>query len=277
MRLLGFGHFTLYDNGSEDNTRQVLQPFVDRGWVTLIDWPTLPGEDMWGPQGRHLEDCLRESATFEDDSVWRGAFDVDEFVAVVGLTLSPKPFLGQAPFALHHYLNLLEDAECGGIIMDRVEYAADFVSPPPGGLVITDIVQRRVSTAWPAIVGKPLVFADGFARLEGGLNFTTKQGFRPCLSDRTEWDQVVSHPRVYEPIRLHHYVVRSYEECLLKISADYNSKTKWTWRTEAGQAFCNQSMPWTPEYEELKWVEDAVLVGALFPEVISQLLPHFKD
>ena len=38
---VGIEHFYLYDNNSNDGTRRVLQPYIDRGLVTLVVWPFL--------------------------------------------------------------------------------------------------------------------------------------------------------------------------------------------------------------------------------------------
>lgn len=37
--LIGIEHFYLYNNNSTDNYEEVLKPYIDKGLVTLIDWP----------------------------------------------------------------------------------------------------------------------------------------------------------------------------------------------------------------------------------------------
>src|SRR5262252_6459462 len=37
--LEGVEHVLLYDNSSTDNSHEVLQPWIDAGFVELIDWP----------------------------------------------------------------------------------------------------------------------------------------------------------------------------------------------------------------------------------------------
>ena len=51
-RLIGVDHFYLYNNGSTDDFKRVLNPYVRKGVVTLVNWPTIcPDEeencDMW--------------------------------------------------------------------------------------------------------------------------------------------------------------------------------------------------------------------------------------
>src|SRR5690348_12303001 len=37
--LEGIEHVLLYDNNSTDNTREVLQPWIDAGFAEVYDWP----------------------------------------------------------------------------------------------------------------------------------------------------------------------------------------------------------------------------------------------
>lgn len=38
-RIVGVSHVTLYNNSSDDNTMEILDPFVCSGFVDVIDWP----------------------------------------------------------------------------------------------------------------------------------------------------------------------------------------------------------------------------------------------
>jgi hypothetical protein len=38
-RLMGVEHFYIYDNGSTDNTPEILEPYVRTGLVTATAWP----------------------------------------------------------------------------------------------------------------------------------------------------------------------------------------------------------------------------------------------
>src|SRR4029077_12293973 len=37
--LIGVDHFYLYNNGSTDESASILEPYIQKGVVTLIDWP----------------------------------------------------------------------------------------------------------------------------------------------------------------------------------------------------------------------------------------------
>jgi hypothetical protein len=70
-RGVGVGHFYLYDNGSTDDFRAVLAPWIDAGAVTLFDWP---GTARQVPAYNH---CIRH---FRDEARWIAFIDIDEFL-----------------------------------------------------------------------------------------------------------------------------------------------------------------------------------------------------
>ena len=42
--MIGFDHLYLYNNFSSDNYKEVLQPYIDKNAVTLIEWPVKYGQ-----------------------------------------------------------------------------------------------------------------------------------------------------------------------------------------------------------------------------------------
>lgn len=94
-RAAGVDHFFLYNNFSNDDYLNVLEPWVSQGLVTLIDWPRTPAS----PDAE--EDCIRRAA---GNFSWVGFIDTDEFV-VVGDGRSIGEFLdgfeGKPAVALH--------------------------------------------------------------------------------------------------------------------------------------------------------------------------------
>lgn len=69
-QLIGFKHFYLYNNNSTDNYSEVLQPFIDEGVVTLIDWPQIPGQ---------LSSYTHWYENFRYECNWVSFLDCDEF------------------------------------------------------------------------------------------------------------------------------------------------------------------------------------------------------
>lgn len=69
--IIGIDHFYLYNNFSSDNYLEVLRPYIDKGVVTLIDWPVENG------QLSAYRDCI---ANYSEENNWIGFIDLDEFV-----------------------------------------------------------------------------------------------------------------------------------------------------------------------------------------------------
>lgn len=72
--IVGFEHFYLYNNFSSDNYQKVLKPYIEKGIVTLIDWPYQYG------QMAAYNDCIKR---FQEESNWIAFMDLDEFAVPV--------------------------------------------------------------------------------------------------------------------------------------------------------------------------------------------------
>jgi hypothetical protein len=83
---VGVDHFFLYNNESDDDFLSVLRPWIDRGMVTLVDWP---GQAV---QMSAYNDCLRRARY---RSRWIAFIDIDEYL------FSPSSF--RLPDALREY------------------------------------------------------------------------------------------------------------------------------------------------------------------------------
>jgi hypothetical protein len=68
---VGVDHFYLYNNDSDDDYMAVLRPWIDKGMVTLKNWP---GK---GVQRSAYDDCLR---TARYQSRWIAFIDLDEYL-----------------------------------------------------------------------------------------------------------------------------------------------------------------------------------------------------
>lgn len=69
--IVGIDHFYMYNNNSDDEFRSVLNPYIESGLVTLIEWPY----DQ--KQMECYQDCIER---FSSESNWIGFIDIDEFI-----------------------------------------------------------------------------------------------------------------------------------------------------------------------------------------------------
>lgn len=93
-KMIGVDHFYLYNNMSTDDYQSVLDPYIEEGIVTLIDWNVPHGQisAYW--------DCVRR---IRGESRWVGFIDLDEFVV---------PRKGK----IYDYLKLY-DYRCGAVLI----------------------------------------------------------------------------------------------------------------------------------------------------------------
>lgn len=67
---VGIDHFYLYNNNSADNFKDILQPYIGKGLVTLVDWPY---EHSQFKAYKHCYENCRH------DTNWLSFLDADEF------------------------------------------------------------------------------------------------------------------------------------------------------------------------------------------------------
>ena len=71
--LIGVEHFYLYNNFSEDNYQDILAPYIEKGQVTLTEWPVQFG------QLPAYKDCFQKA---KDETRWIAYIDLDEFICL---------------------------------------------------------------------------------------------------------------------------------------------------------------------------------------------------
>ena len=68
--MIGVEHFYLYNNNSEDNYQEVLLPYINRGLVTLVDWPYDQAQ---------IKAYQNFYETYRHETQWVSFLDIDEF------------------------------------------------------------------------------------------------------------------------------------------------------------------------------------------------------
>jgi hypothetical protein len=190
-RLVGVEHFFLYDNGSADDHRAALAPYLDRGLVTLHDWPRVPG------QLHAYRHCLE---SHEANSRWIAFLDLDEFL------FSPTGRL---------LTSVLPDYErWPGIVVNWATYGSSGHRTRPAGLVIESYRHRAGGEHRIARYVKSIV-DPGFAESTVSPHwFEYREGF--AVDENFErWDGAVNKvaDRVsFSRLRVNHYWTKSDEE-----------------------------------------------------------------
>lgn len=206
-RLVGCDHIYLYDNGSSDNTADVLRPFVAEGFVTLMPWPE------FFPWGLHANIDSREAAfahaicSFGARCRWMMFIDVDEFVFPARANDLKEP------------LSAYEDLPAVALPWHMFGHSGHVSKPD--GLVTENYTMRASVPVTEPLLAKYKSVADPvrirmarhhrFIVDEGRITYTQS---RKVLKD-PDWGFL--EPDSADPIILNHYYTRSVEQFERKI------------------------------------------------------------
>jgi hypothetical protein len=198
-RLVGVERFFLYDNGSTDDHRDVLAPYVGEGTVTVQDWaqPFMREDGRTIASTGAFEHCV---GAHREDARWIAFLDVDEFLF--------SPTGAPLPEVLREY------EQFPGVVVNRAEFGPSGHQTKPSGLVIESYVQRRRVRPDDEISHKSVVDPGRVQRCLGPHSFVYDDGLS-VNEDRRPVDMArsVSRSRVtWSRLRAHHYWSRSEEE-----------------------------------------------------------------
>lgn len=190
---LGVDKFYIYDNESTDNTKQVLQPYIESG---IVEYQYFPGRRR---QLAAYDDCF-ERHRFE--TRWIAVIDIDEFIV-------PKTD-DSIPQFLHHVEG------CAAVEINWLVYGSSGARTKTGGDVMQrfrkhSLPEHRLNTHVKSIVDPRqvccMIGCHEAARISGYTVDSHGCAVRNCFRDRIPQHDV---------IRINHYAVKSYEEFMEK-------------------------------------------------------------
>ena len=198
-RLVGVERFFLYDNGSTDNHRDVLAPYVGEGIVTVHDWAR-PFMERSGRPSALTAAFEHSVGAHREDARWIAFIDIDEFLF--------SPTGAPLPEVLREY------EQFPGVVVNRAEFGPSGHQTKPAGLVIESYVQRRGVRPDEETSHKSIVDPSRVQRCLGPHSFVYHDGL-PVNEDRRPVDMARSlsrSPVTWSRLRAHHYWSRSEEE-----------------------------------------------------------------
>ena len=213
-RLVGVERFFLYDNGSADDHREVLVPYVDAGIVVVHDWP-MPFVGRRGSGGalqRAFDHCL---AAHRGHCRWIAFLDIDEFLfSPTGASLSEL---------------LREYEEYAAVCVSRAEFGTSGHRTRPAGLVIDNFVHRRPVRPDDHVPVKSIVDPRRTVLSRGPHTFDHRQG-SAVDENRRPVDQLDGYglkPVSWARFRIHHYGSKSEEEAERKAQQWRSAISVW--------------------------------------------------
>ncbi len=187
---VGATHFYLYNNFSTDNFRDVLAPWIERGIVTLIEWPVPVG------QLPAYRDCLKRARW---DCRWIAFIDIDEFLF--------SPARTDVRVVLRNY------ADLPGVEVWQLFFGSGgHVSRP--ALPVTEAYLKRaptgVKTTVKTIANPRMVYKVGVHQCKYWQGEALDGARRRVVNAEIG--------AVLEPLRINHYWSRSIEDLRTKIA-----------------------------------------------------------
>lgn len=193
-KMLGVEKFYLYDNESEDNTQEVLRPYIEKG---LVEYTFFPGKKM---QLKAYKDCTRKH---KRDAQYISFLDIDEFIV-------PKKHK-----TIPDYLHSL--GKFSGVQINWVCYGSGGARTRTPGFVIErfrdhslpdDLLNRHIK-----VIVNPrriLGFFSAHRPVILGIYIDSNRN----RVTKSFWKRVP----ITDQIQVNHYAIKSYEEFLEKRS-----------------------------------------------------------
>lgn len=128
-KLMGAEHFRLYNNNSTDDYLAVLAPYIEKGEVSLVEWPSTTEDLKSWVVKTQWRACVDAVNYYNGKSHWLAFLDIDEYL-----------FPLEAP----DMITFLEDyEEYPGVVLNWQCYGTSFVQEiPPGNLIIETFTLR---------------------------------------------------------------------------------------------------------------------------------------
>jgi hypothetical protein len=197
--MLGVRHIFFYDNGSTDNTPEVLAPYLKDNLVSILPWRNFAGP----AQPLAFAHAL---ANFGPNFRWMAFTDVDEFLF---------PVQGSS---LDETMKTLEHLPAISLPWMMFGFSGHQIRPE--GLVIKNFTERAafppIASQYTLLKHKSIVNPRAVYNDIGIHLFVTKQHGEVLINDR---GQIYPHGKIRslkhataDHLRLHHYFTRSHEE-----------------------------------------------------------------
>jgi glycosyltransferase involved in cell wall biosynthesis len=200
-RVLGFEHFFVADNASDDGTTQLLAALHAIGVVEHFSFPGPPDRPPQLPAYSQIMTRYRASAD------WIAFIDADEFIYPTEGARSIQPFFSALGPAV------------GAVVFNWAVFGSSFRHEPSEGLVIERFTRRARTELSANLHYKTAVRSEAYRGVGSNPHFfRLKEGMWTIQADGFE---VVDHPEkgpglsdrlVWTPFRVNHYVVKSRAE-----------------------------------------------------------------
>jgi hypothetical protein len=143
-KMMGVEHFRLYNNDSEDDYLTILSPYIQRGEVSLVEWPSSEEDLKNWVVLTQWRACIDAVNYYKEKSQWLACIDIDEYLL---------------PLKKPDMTTFLKDYEAyPGVVLNWQCFGTSFVSEiPPGQLMIETFTLKAEAYSEHNIAVKSIV------------------------------------------------------------------------------------------------------------------------
>lgn len=210
-KLVGFTKFYFYDNESEDNTVDILKPYIDSG---LVEYTLIKGK------GRQLDAYNDAIAKHKNECRWMAFLDMDEYL------MPTKPF--EKVYNVVSELIRKAGKGAAGIGVNWCIYGSAHLENKPKGLIMENFIYRSksgIETHWgnfhikticnPRLVKNFISPHYPIYKL-GGYNINDS-------GEKRLWGWFC-HDVKWQNLRINHYYCKSKEQYIQKVSRGFGDR-----------------------------------------------------
>jgi len=146
-KMMGVEHFRLYNNDSEDGYLAVLAPYIQRGEVEVIEWPSSKEAlQKWAVLSQ-WPSCIDAINHYKGKSQWLALIDIDEFLF---------------PLEKPNMVTFLKEYEAyPGVVLNWQCFGTSFIEEiPQGELMLETLTLKAEENSMQNIAVKSIVQPD---------------------------------------------------------------------------------------------------------------------
>jgi hypothetical protein len=192
-RLMGAEHFYLYDNGSSDNSLEILEPYIQSGLVEVIDWSVETHDQREYLTLLQLPAYNDALCRVKQTAKWAAFIDLDEFIC---------PMRHESIVAM-----LDEYNECAGLAINWQVFGTSFIDKIPFGHRITHDFIWKAPSGWEINKYiKVIIQPDTVHSFSQNPHYCLfYDGYHLVNSDKRILPLREVQPIVIDTVRIHHY------------------------------------------------------------------------
>ena len=184
---LGVEHFFIYDNGSSDNTQELLAKFINGGVVTLVSWPM---------RGGQIDAYSHAIKFLSGNAEWVGFLDIDEFLVMHGHE------------DVYEFLSSLDADQ---VLLPWRNFPYSGHQSPPGGSSLENFFWSYRIAPGDVTQVKYFVRPEVVDRVTAHFSFTKTERTKLPTGESQRLTHAIADP-TYKVAQINHYATRSFIE-----------------------------------------------------------------